>query len=120
MCNTYEVFNLARRELENTGFICVNCSFEVLPLSNGSYRNHCPNCLHSLHVDLKIPGDRLSTCKGVMKPICVEYNSRKGYQIVFKCTKCGYETVNKIAEDIHGQSDNMDEVYKLMRKSAWG
>ena len=62
------------RELENTGFICQNCGKEVLPLTDGSYRNHCPFCLYSLHVDI-IPGDRASDCGGIMKPIKIIYNS---------------------------------------------
>ncbi|WDF05905.1 RNHCP domain-containing protein [Shouchella hunanensis] len=35
--------------------------------ANGSYRNHCPFCLYSKHQDI-IPGDRASTCGGLMEP----------------------------------------------------
>ena len=40
------------RKSENTGFICAYCGADAKPLTNGSYRNHCPLCLHSLHVDI--------------------------------------------------------------------
>ena len=34
----------------------------VVPEGAGSnHRNHCPNCLYSLHVDIE-PGDRESEC----------------------------------------------------------
>ena len=41
-------------------FTCKNCGRLVVPVGAGSdHRNHCPNCLHSLHVDIE-PGDRES------------------------------------------------------------
>ena len=40
----------------NNSFTCANCGTLVHPLQNGSVRNHCPACLHSLHVDV-MPGD---------------------------------------------------------------
>ena len=104
------------RELENTGFICQNCGKEVLPLTDGSYRNHCPFCLYSLHVDI-IPGDRASDCGGIMKPIKIIYNSKKGYQIVHQCQKCGFERNNKINEDIR-QPDRINTITEIMRNSA--
>ncbi|WP_350343461.1 RNHCP domain-containing protein [Proteinivorax tanatarense] len=83
---------------ENTGFICQKCNKQVLPLTNGSFRNHCPFCLYSKHLD-KEPGDRQSQCNFMMKPIDVIYNTKKGYQIIHKCISCGKEQKNKIAED---------------------
>ena len=71
----------------DSGFICKNCGFEVQPLGYSS-RNHCPNCLHSLHVDVN-PGDRANECGGIMEPITAEVDSKKGYIIVHKCKKCG-------------------------------
>ena len=41
----------------NQSFTCANCGAAVSPLAGGGYRNHCPVCLHSLHVDVN-PGDR--------------------------------------------------------------
>lgn len=53
----------------NDSFICKNCGRLVVPTGAGSdHRNHCPNCLHSLHVDIA-PGDRASDCGGFMEPI---------------------------------------------------
>lgn len=46
------------------GFPCKVCGRPVTPAGAGSdHRNHCPNCLSSLHVDVE-PGDRASDCGG--------------------------------------------------------
>ena len=43
-------------------FVCKVCGRTVIPENAGSdHRNHCPNCLSSLHVDID-PGDRASDC----------------------------------------------------------
>ena len=81
----------------DNSFICVNCGKEVAPLGYTS-RNHCPHCIHSLHVDV-IPGDRKNECRGILEPIAVEDNSKKGYIITFKCKKCGFVGRNKSATD---------------------
>ena len=104
------------RKTENTGFICRNCGREVLPLTDGSYRNHCPFCLYSLHVDI-IPGDRANDCGGLMEPVNIVYNSNKGYQIVHRCQKCGFEHKNKISEDSH-QPDDINVITSIMRNRA--
>ena len=51
-------------------FICENCGKEVEKL-NYTSRDHCPYCLYSKHVDIN-PGDRMNTCKGLLKPIGIE------------------------------------------------
>ena len=52
-------------------FICKVCGRPVMPDGAGSdHRNHCPNCLSSLHVDRK-RGDREADCGGIMEPIAV-------------------------------------------------
>jgi DNA-directed RNA polymerase subunit RPC12/RpoP len=96
---------------ENTSFICEHCGKEVLPLSNGSYRNHCPYCLYSKHVDI-IPGDRLNPCKGLMKPMGIKTNTKKGFQIIHKCLNCGQVKVNRIAENTN-QPDDIEKIIKL-------
>lgn len=68
------------------------------PISNGSYRNHCPHCLYSKHVDC-LPGDRQNACHGLMKPIGLIYKSKKGYQLVHECLRCGVRRVNRVAVD---------------------
>ena len=87
------------------GFVCENCKKQVPPLKYTS-RDHCPHCLYSLHVDIN-PGDRQCTCKGLLRPTGLEKN-KKGYQIVYTCTKCGQIKKNIVAED-----DNYDKILRL-------
>ena len=79
----------------DNGFICANCGFEVMPLGKTS-RNHCPRCLCSLHVDV-MPGDRANTCHGILRPVRVFPDPKKGYVINYKCDKCAFEGKNKAA-----------------------
>ena len=52
-------------------FTCKSCGRLVTSGGAGSgHRNHCPNCLSSLHVDIE-PGDRASDCGGLMEPVAV-------------------------------------------------
>lgn len=99
------------RVTENTGFICAHCGRQVQPLDNGSYRNHCPFCLYSLHVD-EFPGDRRASCGGLMAPIAARYHSKKGYQIVHRCLKCNAVQVN-IAARAAAQPDDLEALLKL-------
>ena len=96
-------------ELEEGLFVCDNCGKKVTKLGY-SCRNHCPYCLHSKHVD-KNPGDREESCHGMLEPIGLETDSKKGYVIIFKCKKCGMIRKNKAAED-----DNMDLIIDLSSK----
>lgn len=93
----------------NEGFVCANCGQKVEPLKyGGSYRNHCPFCLYSKHVDTNIPGDRKNKCLGKMKPIAV-FTRRSGeYVLVHQCEKCHFERYNRIAGD-----DDFELVKKL-------
>lgn len=90
-------------------FICENCGKKV-PVLGYSCRDHCPYCLFSKHVD-KNPGDRSQDCKGLLEPISLEMNSKKGYVIIYKCKKCGEIRKNKSAND-----DNIDLIIKLSAK----
>jgi len=99
------------RGKENTGFVCENCGREVLPVNDGSYRNHCPFCLYSKHIDI-IPGDRAGRCGGLMRPVGLIYKSGKGFQLVHRCLKCGEEKVNRVAE-FSIQPDDIEELLKL-------
>lgn len=87
-------------------FICENCGKKVSKLGYTS-RDHCPYCLYSKHVDI-MPGDREEDCKGLLKPIRVELDSKKGYVIIYKCEKCSLIRKNKAAED-----DNKDLLIQL-------
>lgn len=91
------------------GFVCYNCGKKVGKLGY-TCRNHCPNCLHSKHVDIN-PGDRAESCHGDLIPVGVEIDSKKGYVIIFKCKKCGAIRKNKAAED-----DNIDLIIELSSK----
>jgi hypothetical protein len=99
---------------ENKGFICRHCGQKVLPVTNGSYRNHCPFCLFSMHIDLE-PGDRQCLCHGLMKPVGLKYHTKKGVQVVHECLDCGKRSVNKVAE-FTVQPDDVDEVIKLLMR----
>lgn len=81
---------------ENTDFVCIACKRYVTRLRSGGYRNHCPFCLSSLHVDRVVPGDRNSSCHGVMIACRLHFHTKKGWQIVHRCTKCHVEKLNKI------------------------
>ena len=89
----------------NSAFVCQHCGLEVQPLSNGSVRNHCPGCLHSLHLDV-FPGDRAADCGGLMVPVGIEQHPKKGYMIVHRCDKCGFTGRNKAALDDAAQPDS--------------
>ncbi len=80
-------------------FVCEHCGLHVEELTGGSYRNHCPKCLYSKHVDRDGPGDRLSECEGLMKPIDLDHRSNKGWMIVHRCEKCGKLIPNTAACD---------------------
>ena len=94
----------------DNSFICENCNHQVDKLSYTS-RDHCNNCLCSLHVD-NMPGDRLNSCHGLFVPIDLEYTQNKGYVIVYKCNKCGQLHKNKVAKD-----DNNQTIAKIANKS---
>ena len=94
------------------GFICENCGKEVKPLGY-SCRNHCNYCLYSKHVDIN-PGDRKETCQGLLEPIGIELNNKKGYVIVYKCKKCGQIRRNKSAKD-----DDFNKILEISKKNQF-
>ena len=97
----------------DSGFICANCGAVVEPLGYTS-RNHCPKCLCSLHVDVN-PGDRAAGCGGIMRPIRVETDAKRGYVIVHKCEKCGHISRNKAAHNAPVQPDDIEMLIELTR-----
>jgi hypothetical protein len=99
------------REDENREFKCINCGAAVTPLTNGSYRNHCPVCLCSVHVDVR-PGDRASGCGGLMRPVGLAYRRKKGWQIVHSCERCGARAPNRIT-DAEPQPDDVRAIAAL-------
>lgn len=100
-----------RFKKNDSGFTCQNCGKEVLPLGYTS-RNHCPFCLHSLHVDIN-PGDRANTCGGLLVPIKAEPDPRRGYVITHRCKRCGALVRNKSAHEAEVQPDDTGLLIKL-------
>lgn len=94
-------------------FICKNCGKKVEKLKYTS-RDHCNYCLHSLHVDID-PGDRLNECRGLLIPINVINTSKKGEVIVYRCSKCGGNVKNIVAND-----DNRDMIYSIVKNYSKG
>ena len=89
-------------------FICENYGTEVHKLGYTA-RDNWPKCLFSKHVDIN-PGDRSSSCSGLLKTIGVE-KYKKGYKIIYKCNKCGCIKKNIMAND-----DNIDLIIDIMSK----
>ena len=97
-------------------FTCAHCGYLVSAahsLSGVNNRNHCPYCLWSCHLDLLAAGDRLSACKGPMKPIGLTMKkSRNKYRreargelmLIHECADCGSLSINRIAADDDSES----------------
>ena len=88
-------------------FICDNCGKKVTKLCYTA-RDHCNFCLYSKHVDIN-PGDRMNTCKGLLKPIGLE-KYKDSYKIIYQCEKCHQMHKNIMASD-----DNMDLIINISK-----
>ena len=103
-------------------FKCGHCQHIVSSahmVSGVNNRNHCPYCLWSCHLDLFEAGDRLSACKGQMKPIGLtmkksrnKYRLRSGGELmlIHACVECGSLSINRLAAD-----DDPDSVIRTFR-----
>ena len=91
--------------MKDENFICENCGHNVEKL-NYTARDHCPICLYSKHVDI-LPGDRMNTCKGLLKPIGIE-KFKDTYKIIYKCEKCGV-----IKKNVQAKDDDINEIIKI-------
>jgi hypothetical protein len=96
----------------NDSFTCGVCACEVLPLQNGSFRSHCPECLWSRHVDA-VPGDRSADCGGLMEPVAIEGSDGSGWVIVHACVKCGVRKRNRASHDDPRQPDNWERMIEV-------
>jgi len=103
---------------ENTGFVCTCCGYRVEPVDTGSYRNHCPRCLYSRHVDVR-PGDRANVCGGLMEPIGIRHAGKKGWQLLHRCEICGAISANRVAGGTR-QPDDVAALAKLSIESPVG
>lgn len=87
---------------KNEGFVCQHCGKKVEQAGRGtgtSYRDHCPFCLWSRHVDDKVPGDRRSQCRGLMPPIGVETRRTGEFVLLHRCQICQKLSKNRLAGD---------------------
>ena len=88
-------------------FICENCNKYVEKLKYTA-RDHCPYCLYSKHVYIN-PGDRLNTCKGMLKPIKIE-KFKDTYKIIYECEKC-----KKLHKNIMANDDDINIIIELSK-----
>src|SRR3989338_1531096 len=93
----------------NDGFRCDSCSVDVPP-AKGTFRNHCPHCLTSKHVDKNTPGDRQSTCLGLMPAVAAEGTDPDTLDLTHVCQICGKHIRNRLAPD-----DDKSVIFALMK-----
>ena len=80
-------------------FTCKVCGRLVVPTGAGSdHRNHCPNCLSSLHLDIE-PGDREADCGGIMDPVGVWVGKKGEGATIHRCGRRGHLSSNRVAAD---------------------
>lgn len=80
-------------------FECKVCGRLMTPEQAGTnHRNHCANCLSSLHVDEE-PGDRASDCGGIMEAVAVWTRKGDEWAIIHRCRRCGKLSSNRVAAD---------------------
>lgn len=80
-------------------FPCRVCGHLISPEGGGArHRNHCPKCLHSLHLD-DAPGDRSAACGGVMEPVGVWVRKDGEWALIHRCRRCGVFHSNRVAAD---------------------
>jgi hypothetical protein len=105
----------------SNSFWCQNCRYynDSHPIGT-KQRNHCSQCLYSLHLDKAIPGDRLSECKALMIPVALysKKNNNKyinnqssigEIKIIHQCSQCESISSNRIAGD-----DNESAILDLL------
>ena len=66
--------------------------------AGSGHRNHCSQCLCSVHLDIA-PGDRASSCRGAMDAIGVWVRKDGEWAVIHRCRKCGALSSNRIAAD---------------------
>ncbi|MEG1578852.1 MAG: RNHCP domain-containing protein [Oscillospiraceae bacterium] len=80
-------------------FTCKVCGRLMTQEDAGTgHRNHCSNCLSSLHMDDE-PGDRAVECGGIMDAIAVWTRKSGEWAIIHRCRRCGKLSSNRIAGD---------------------
>ena len=80
-------------------FTCKNCGrLNVSHGAGSNHRNHCSNCLSSLHLDNEL-GDREADCGGIMEAIGVWVKSNGEWAVIHRCKRCGHLSSNRVAAD---------------------
>ena len=80
-------------------FDCARCGLTVtVHAADGSRRNHCPSCLHSLHVVDQSDGGP-SECKSRMSPISIAVLRNGDWRIVHRCMRCDELTSSPVSKD---------------------
>jgi hypothetical protein len=93
-------FRPTQRRNEREPFKCGRCRAFIDPPATGSrYRNHCPLCLTSRHVDATRPGDRACPCRGLMPAVGTYFRPDGEQMIVHCCNGCEAERSNRTAAD---------------------
>lgn len=80
-------------------FACVRCGLTVAAFTpDGVRRNHCPSCLHSLHVHDQVEGGP-SECRSRMSPISIAVLRNGDWKVIHRCTRCDELTANRVQVD---------------------
>ena len=87
-------------------FTCAHCGARV---KGDGYTNHCPQCLHSLHVDVN-PGDRAESCGGLMIPVGLAQKGAE-YVLEHQCLACKVRRVCRASDQ-----DSAEAMRALARK----
>ncbi|HET7929721.1 MAG TPA: RNHCP domain-containing protein [Actinomycetota bacterium] len=88
------------RSIEQRSFRCDHCGADVSRDAPGTaFRNHCPTCLWSRHLDGDRPGDRASDCGGLMEPIAITVRGDGEWILVHRCAGCDRLHLNRTAGD---------------------
>lgn len=109
---------------KDKGFECAHCHqwVSVDKFIGTHFRNHCPFCFWSKHVDFKKSGDHQSPCHGLMEPIGLTFKKegfdkygqpRQGeLMLIHQCQDCGQITINRTAAD-----DEPEMILKIFEDS---
>ena len=83
----------------SASYTCAACGQDIPAAAPGTrYRNHCPHCLCSVHLD-EVPGDRAAHCGGVMEAVGVWVREGGEWALIHRCKVCGAFHSNRIAAD---------------------
>lgn len=106
------------------GFTCEHCGAWVSKdqFIGTHFRNHCPFCLYSKHLDEGHSGDRQSGCRGLMAPVGLTFKKEGQDQygrphqgelmLIHYCQACLDFSINRLAAD-----DNVEVVITIFKES---